>query len=164
MSETAPAPSGADESWRGTVGKLAVDEVTAFLAEGHIARLACLDEDGWPYVVPCWHEWDGSAFWVVPRERAAWGRHLAKDGRCAITVDEAGTQRKVVAQCRAHLVEEPCLDGEWLPIAERMSVRYLGENGPRYLEPTLDKPRWLFRLEPVTIKTWQGNDWAERYK
>lgn len=43
-----------DESWRGTVGKLGEDAVAAFLAEPKIARLACLDENGWPYVVPCW--------------------------------------------------------------------------------------------------------------
>ncbi|HWM10744.1 MAG TPA: pyridoxamine 5'-phosphate oxidase family protein [Solirubrobacteraceae bacterium] len=153
-----------DESWRGKVGRLDTGEVAEFLAEGLIARLACLDEEGWPYVVPMWHEWDGESFWVVPRERSAWGRHLANDGRCAITVDEAGRQRKVIARCRAHLVEEPNLGGEWVAVAERMSVRYLGENGPRYLEPTLDKKRWLFRLEPVHMQTWQGQDWAKRYK
>ena len=56
------------EEWRGKVGALAQDEVDEFLAEGRIARLACLDADGWPYVVPVWHEWDGSAFWLVARE------------------------------------------------------------------------------------------------
>ncbi|MFI0355697.1 pyridoxamine 5'-phosphate oxidase family protein [Actinomadura sp. 9N407] len=169
MSETDPTGTretgqSAGEDWRGKVGRLAGDEVTAFLGEDHIARLACLDDNGWPYVVPCWHEWDGSSFWVVPRSRAAWARYLAAEPRCAITIDEAGTQRKVVAQARAVLVEEPCLNGKWLPIAERMSLRYLGEHGPEYLAPTLDKPRWLFRLDPVNITTWQGNDWAERYK
>jgi nitroimidazol reductase NimA-like FMN-containing flavoprotein (pyridoxamine 5'-phosphate oxidase superfamily) len=153
-----------DESWRGKVGQLAADELAAFLAEPVVARLACLDENGWPYVVPCWQEWDGDSFWVVPRARAAWGAYLAAEPRCAITVDEDGAQRKVVAQCRAHLVEEPNVGGAWVPVAERMSTRYLGENGPKYLEPTLDKPRWLFRLEPVKLQTWQGQDWAGRYK
>ena len=51
-----------------------------------------------------------------------------------------------------------------MAVAERMSVRYLGENGPKYLVPTLDKPRWLIRLDPVKVQTWQGNDWADRYK
>jgi hypothetical protein len=158
------SPQGPDESWRGKVGRLSDDEVAAFLAEGKIARLACLDEEGWPYAVPCWHEWDGSAFWVVPRERSAWAHHLARDPRCALTVDEPGAQRKVIAKCRAHLVERPNVGGAWVPIAERMSRRYLGENGPRYLAPTLDKPRWLFRLEPLWMRTWQGQDWAGRYK
>jgi len=123
-----------------------------------------LDEYGWPYAVPCWQEWDGEAFWVVPRERSAWARFLQNDERCALTVDEDGSQRKVTAQCRAVLVETPNVGGQWVPIATRMSRRYLGENGPRYLHPTMDKPRWLFRLEPTRLQTWQGQDWAARYK
>jgi nitroimidazol reductase NimA-like FMN-containing flavoprotein (pyridoxamine 5'-phosphate oxidase superfamily) len=154
---------GAD-GWRGKVGALARDEVNEFLAEGRIARLGCLDAEGWPYVVPVWHEWDGSAFWVVARRRSIWATYLAADGRCSLAIDEDGRQRKVLAQCRAEVVEEPCLDGRWVPVAERMSVRYLGENGPKYLVPTLDKPRWLIRLDPVRMQTWQGNDWAARYK
>ncbi len=153
-----------DQSWRGMVGRLDEGAMRAFLAEPRIARLACLDDEGWPYAVPCWQEWDGESFWVVPREKAAWGRFLAAEPRCAITVDEDGTQRKVIAQCRAELVERPNVGGRWVPVAERMATRYLGENGPKYLEPTLDKPRWLFRLAPVKLKTWQGQDWAGRYK
>ncbi|GGL33497.1 pyridoxamine 5'-phosphate oxidase family protein [Phycicoccus endophyticus] len=156
--------SDQDQSWRGKIGALRGGELDGFLAEGVIARLACLDGDGWPYVVPCWHEWDGSSFWVVPRRKSAWARFLADDERCALTVDEDGGQRKVSARCRAHLVEEPNVGGAWVPIAERMSLRYLGENGPKYLEPTLDKQRWLFRLEPVSMQTWQGVEWAEKYK
>lgn len=153
-----------DESWRGKIGGLEREEFERFLGEGHIARLACLDADGWPYVVPCWHEWDGDGFYVIPREKSAWAAYLRDEPRCALTIDEGGTLRKVIAQCEAELVEQPNVGGEWVAIAERMSVRYLGENGPKYLEPTLDKRRWLFRLEPVQLWTWQGVDWAKRYK
>ena len=163
MTNATPDASSAD-NWRGKVGSLGEDDVSQFLAEPQILRLACLDLNGWPYAVPCWFEWDGESFWVVPREKSAWGRYLAADERCAITIDEDGAQRKVTGQCRAHLVEEPNLGGQWVPIATRMSVRYLGENGPKYLEPTMDKPRWLFRLEPIKLKTWQGQDWAAKYK
>lgn len=152
------------ESWRGKVGALDEQELSEFLEEPIITRLACLDDDGWPYVVPCWHEWDGSGFWVIPRKKSAWARYLQNDPRCAVSVDEDGTQRKVTAQCTAELVEEPNVGGKWVEIAERMSLRYLGDNGPKYLEPTLDKQRWLFYLRPETLTTWQGNDWAAKYK
>jgi nitroimidazol reductase NimA-like FMN-containing flavoprotein (pyridoxamine 5'-phosphate oxidase superfamily) len=153
-----------DESWRGRVGSLDTEAVDSFLAEPQLARLACLDLNGWPYVVPCWQEWDGESFWLVAREKSAWAKYLQADERCAVTVDEGGAQRKVTGQFRAVVVEEPNLGGAWVAVAERMSRRYLGENGPKYLEPTLDKPRWLFRLDPVKMQTWQGNDWAGRYK
>ena len=122
-----------DESWRGRVGRLDATEISTFLAEAHLARLACLDDAGWPCVVPCWHEWDGSSFWVISREKSAWALYLANDSRCAICVNEAEELRKVVARCTAHTVEEPNSSGEWVPIAGRMSTRYLGENDPKYL-------------------------------
>ena len=153
-----------DESWRGRIGALDANEMQSFLEEGRLARLACIDDMGWPYVVPCWHEWDGSSFWVVARKRSRWASYLAEDPRCAITIDEDAGQRKVVAQTRAAVVEEPNLGGAWVAIAERMSVRYLGPNGPDYLRPTLDKQRWLIRLDPITMQTWQGVDWASKYK
>ena len=156
--------SAEDQSWRGKIGRLKQEELDAFLSEGHLARLACLDENGWPYLVPVWHEWDGDGFWVIPRQKSAWASHLKNDPRCAITVDESGTLRKVIAQGEAKLIEEPNVGGRWVTIAERMSVRYLGENGPKYLEPTLDKKRWLFYIEPHHLWSWQGVDWARRYK
>lgn len=153
-----------DESWRGKVGRLQQDEFDSFLAEGHIARLACLDDNGWPYVVPLWYEWDEDGFWVIPRKKSAWAGYLKNDPRCAMTVDQSGSLRKVIVQGEAKLVEEPNLGGRWVEIAERMSLRYLGENGPKYLEPTLDKKRWLFYVQPMRLWTWQGVDWARRYK
>ena len=144
-----------DESWRGKVGRLAEDEVAAFLEEPVFARLATLDEEGWPYVVPVWHEWSDGRFWVIGREKSAWAHHLVREPRCAITVDETGTQRKVIAQCRAEIVEEPNVGGAWVPIAERMSLRYLGENGPKYLEPTLQSPRWLRASSLLIITSWK---------
>lgn len=152
-----------DQGWRGKIGGLEQEEFESFLQEGKIARLACLDAEGWPYIVPLWHEWAGDGFYVIPREKSAWAGYLHDEPRCAITVDEEGALRKVIAQCEAELVEEPNVGGRWVAIAERMSLRYLGENGPKYLEPTLDKPRWLFYLSPVRMWTWQGVDWAKRY-
>jgi hypothetical protein len=96
--------------------------------------------------------------------KSAWAEYLANDPRCAITVDEEGALRKVIAQCEVELIERPNLGGKWVEIAERMSVRYLGPNGPKYLEPTLDKKRWLFKLTPIRLWSWQGVDWAKQYK
>ena len=153
-----------EDTWRGKVGPMQPEEMEAFLGGSTFARLATVDGEGWPYVVPAWQEWSEGRFWLIARKRSAWAGHLAAEPRCAVTVDETGTQRKVIAQCRAEVVEEPNVGGRWVEIARRMSVRYLGEHGPDYLEPTLGWPRWLFALEPVRMWTWQGNDWAPRYK
>ena len=62
---------------------------------------------------------------------------------------------------KAELIEEPNVGGHWVEIANEMSLRYLGENGPKYLVPTLNEPRWLFFVKPKKIYSWQGTDWAK---
>ena len=152
------------EEWRGRGGGMSQEEMGAFLAEGLIARLGCLDDGGWPYVVPTWFQDAEGGVYVISRERSAWARYLARDGRVSLAIDEAGTLRKVLVKGRAGLVEEPNVGGKWVQIANEMSYRYLGEHGPDYLVPTLNEPRWLFFVRPVKITTWQGVDWAKRYK
>ena len=70
---------------------------------------------------------------------------------------------KVTGDGIAELVERPNVGGQWIEVARRMAVRYLGPDGPTYLTPTLNQPRWLFRFRPTNVKTWQGVGWAKRY-
>ncbi len=157
--------SPTDETWRGKVGKLDEAETEAFLAGGLVARLACLDADGWPYVVPTWYQFADGGFWIIPRQRSAWAAHLERDDRVSLAIDEpVAPYRKVLVKGNAELVERPNVGGCWVGIANEMSYRYLGEHGPDYLVPTLNEPRWLFFVRPVTMTTWQGVDWAQKYK
>ena len=115
-------------------------ELAAFLAEPWNARVGCLTEDGAPYVVPSWYEWDGSDFWLVARERSLWARYLQNDPRAFLCIDEErGRHRRVLVHGRAEVVEPPNVGGRWVAVAERMAARYLGgEGGAGYLVPTLD--------------------------
>jgi PPOX class probable F420-dependent enzyme len=156
-----------DQTWRGKIGGMAIAEVDGFLSEGVLARLAAIDSKGFPYIVPVWFEWepDEGIFWVVARKKSQWATYLKDNPKVGLTIDDdEKPYRKVTVQGIAEVIEEPNVGGAWVKIAERMSIRYLGENGPDYLVPTLDKPRWLFKIKPTTFLTWQGVDWHERYK
>jgi nitroimidazol reductase NimA-like FMN-containing flavoprotein (pyridoxamine 5'-phosphate oxidase superfamily) len=160
---TAEAPTGRE--WRGKGGKLSDEELASFLAEGNVARLACLDDSGWPYVVPTWYQFQDGGLYIIPRARAVWARYMAADGRVCLTIDEpAAPYRRVQVQGLAEVREEPNLGGQWVPIATEMSRRYLGENGPTYLQPSLVEPRWLFFVKPAKITSWEGVNWAQKYK
>jgi PPOX class probable F420-dependent enzyme len=137
----------------------------AFLAEPWIARLGCLDQTGAPYVVPTWYEWDGSAFWLVPRARSAWATFLQRDPRVCLCIDEeGGAHRRAQVRGQAEVVETPNVGGQWVAVAERLAARYLGpQGGPQYLVPTLDRPRWLIRVRPEQVTTWSGGGWHPRY-
>jgi hypothetical protein len=160
-------------SWRGErIGAMTVEEMNDFLKGPWLARLACLKPDGWPYVVPCWYHWDGVAFWVVPRVGSAWAHYMALDPRVSLVVDEPDPPiRKVVCEGIAVVVEAgvgPTLaNGEpsiWNRIGEYTHPRYLGERAQEYRGSVNVEPCWTFKIVPRKLTTWQGFDWAKRYK
>ncbi len=154
----------AEDAERSAGRALTPTEVQAFLASGRLCRLACLREDGWPAVVPVWYEWDGQGFFLVPRQRSAWARDIQRDPRVSLCIDEEEPpNRRVLVRGQGHILEEPNVGGAWVAIARRMAARYLGAQGPAYLEPTLSRPRWLIRVEPLALTTWQGAGWHPRY-
>jgi len=152
------------ESWRGKVGKMSEPEMEAFLAEDVLCRVACVDDTGWPYVVPIWFQYADGGYYLVARERSDWARFMQNNKRVHLVIDETGSQRKVQVKGEAEILETPNVGGKWVAIAEEMSKRYLGPNGPTYLVPTLTEPRWLIFVKPIETKTWQGVDWAQKYK
>jgi PPOX class probable F420-dependent enzyme len=144
--------------------RLADDELRAFLDGPWICRLATLTVDGFPYVTPLWFEYDGEGYVFIGRELADWVRHIRRDPRVGLCIDDPdGSHRRVVVQGRAEVVEGPSVRGPWLPIARRMAARYMGgPDGASYMERTLDFPRVTVRVLPERTTTWQGA-WARKY-
>jgi len=153
------------EEWRGKVGRLTEEEMQEFLSGNPFCKIGCLDDEGWPYVVPCWFEYRDGGYYIIPRARSAWARQIQRNPRVFLCIDEETMyNRRVLVKGQAEVVEEPNVGGRWVEIARRMSLRYLGEHGPDYLAPTLAEPRWLLFVRPLKTTTWQGVDWAKRYK
>lgn len=62
----------------------------AFLAEERVLRLATVDDDGWPVVVPLWfvhHPDPRGELWIWNLNRARRTARLEAGGRCGVTVD-----------------------------------------------------------------------------
>jgi len=156
-------------------GGLSPQEMREFLASEDsiwLMKLACLDDKGWPYIVPIWYQWNGEAFYAVGRKYNLWVKYLKADPHCAICVEELavppmGGNRKVTAQCLAEVIDGPCVaeGSKWLPVANEMAVRYLGPNGVELLAPSHGWERYLVKMTPIDggLKTWQGADWHARY-
>ncbi len=161
------------EDFRGKLGGFDEEELERFLGGSALARLACLKPDGSPYVVPVWYQWDGEAVWFVGRQRSSWCAYIQNDGRVSVVIDsehtppdESGRSTqipKVMMEGIAEIIEEPNVGGAWVQVAEEMSYRYLGPNGPEYLTGTINQPRWLIKMTPTRMKTWQGVGWARSY-
>jgi PPOX class probable F420-dependent enzyme len=151
--------------WMGKMRALTPEEIVEFLAGPVVARVATVDEEGQPYITPVWEEWDGAALWIVPRERSVWVRHLQIHPQVAISCAlDNSPYTRVLMRGKAEIVAGPePMQGKCLEVANRMAVRYLGERGPEYLVPTLDRPRYLIKFTPDKITSWEGVEWAEKY-
>lgn len=161
------------EDWRGKIGGMSEERMNLYLAGSTNARVAVLDDDGRPYVLPLWFHWDGDAFWFVIRQRSEIARHMKARPDVGLVIDDTSVSDpengrmfempKVFAQGKAEVVEEPNVGGRWVEYATKIATRYLGPNGPDYIVPTLEQPRWLFRVAPDHVKTWEGVGWAKGY-
>lgn len=148
-------------------GGLTPDALDALLREAIVARLATIDDDGYPYVVPVWTEWDGTAMWLVARARSAYAAHLAARPKVALSVvrdgDPAETRALILG--RAEVVAGPGpLAGEMEAVARRMARHYEGAEGERYIDASMSWPRILVRIVPERIRSWGDPDWHPRYR
>ncbi len=152
--------------WMGANRKMSDQEIFDFLQGAVVARVATIDENGMPYITPVWQEWDGSAMWIVPRERSAWVQHIKQNPNVAVSCAlDSGTYARVLFRGKAEIVFGPApMEGQCLAVAQRMSVRYLGEeHGTVYLGGTDNRPRYLIKFVPESSRSWNGVEWAPYY-
>ena len=134
------------------MGRLSMTEQErdAFLAGERILRLATVDEDDWPAVVPVWFVWHEGAFWVWNLTRAKRTRRLEEGTRCAFTVD-AGVEYLELQGASGRL-DYAFVPEDDVPDAVRVgfSRKYLGSDDP--IQPA-DHHAWI-RFVPTTMSTW----------
>ena len=80
------------------MGQLNPEELEAFLTRVGFGRLACLDADGYPYIVPLLVHYRDGGFYIGARERSAWRAFLQRDGRVCLNLQD-GEQRAQVKGC-----------------------------------------------------------------
>ena len=71
------------------MSEMSPDDIHAFLRETRIAKLAYLQPDGAPTIVPVWFEWDAGCIWISSFNSTRKNRELAANPRAAVVVDVA---------------------------------------------------------------------------
>ena len=151
--------------WMGKMRALTKKEIKTFLSGPIVARLATVKPDGSPYVVPVWQYYDGKAIHFIPRAQSSFVKHIKAEPRICISCALDGSPgTRVIFEGKAEICEGPTImKGRMLRMARQMTTRYLGKRGPEYLEPTRDRPRYLIRLVPDKITSWEGVEWPSKY-
>ena len=104
--------------------------------------------------MPVWFEWEpeNGTFWVIARKKSQWAAVHENNPKVGMTIDDdAHRCRKVTVQGIAESSKSQTSAGNGCRSPSGCRSAISGENGPEYLVPTLDKPRWLFKIVPDHI-------------
>lgn len=144
-------------------GPLTAAEQSDFLQRPLLARLATVQPDGAPFIVPLWFHWDGVAFYLVVREKAQFVPNLRHEPRVCLSIaGETPPYARITVQGAAELI--PPDNGDlWWHLTRLMTERYVGELDPGYADRTAAYPRWTIRVKPETVISWRGGGWHRRY-
>jgi PPOX class probable F420-dependent enzyme len=130
---------------------LSDEELAEFLVAQRTVRLATLDPDGAPHLIPLWFVWlDGSVFMNTTQGNAT-VRNLERDARATATVDDGEVYaelRGVVLHGRAvRADDDPRLD----EVERRWSNKYVGGNPVPFRRW---RNRLFLRLDPERLTSW----------
>jgi PPOX class probable F420-dependent enzyme len=134
--------------------------ILAKLQEARIARLATLDSQWRPHIVPVCFVYDGSVFYTavdrkpksVPPEKLARLRHIAAAPQVALLIDEYSEDWErlwfILVRGQAKLIATSAHQ-------ERAgAIRRLKEKYPQYTAGMLGDDAPIIRITPDRINTW----------
>ena len=137
-----------------TTVSLPSEELQAFLKGPWVARLACLQPNGMPHVVPVWQELIEGDFYIASWGGSRWADFLLINPQVSLTIDEPWPPlRRVSTEGVAQLLEEEDFPGGILAILNRLSQRFLGQPFDASL---FSKPWYAFRIRPEQLRGWRG--------
>lgn len=153
------------------IGRLTEAELDEFLAQPWNARLAVVTPDNRPYIAPVWYEFDPDkrVFYLVARSRSEYVQHLLQNPAIALHIaDDLHLEHtRVFVEGTAEIVAGPLAPTEHEELRDltlRMIRNYLGEEGIKYSDRTLARPRYLIKVTPQRWTSWSGQEWASRYR
>lgn len=124
------------------------DALDDFLAEPNLCRVATVDRDGEPHVVPAWYWWDGARFWIGAQATDRKVANVRRTGRAAIEVDsDIRRRRGILARGPARLIGGEEGRAEYLHVTAEQVRRYQPDR-----PPTETAARYAEKGDPVVIE------------
>jgi PPOX class probable F420-dependent enzyme len=129
------------------------EQLDTFLSETRIAKLATLNGDGSPNVVPVWFEWADGEARVFTSRGSAKVKRLERDPRCAVSVEEGVgiPEAWVTVEGLASIDDE----GTW-ELVERLARSYYEPEKAAATLVELERGRanWVtIRVKPTRIRS-----------
>lgn len=167
--------------------RMTVEEIERLLSRQALVRIATVDADGAPLVVPAAYLFKDGEVLLTAREKVSWLGNIRRDPRVCVSIDENRYPlSKVTIRGRAEIRHEPGEDDKWRD--RRLPLTNTDELGPlsiaadgteewlydsAYQAMTYDEPRALvaISLATSTVTSWRmplegeyvDESWPQRY-
>jgi PPOX class probable F420-dependent enzyme len=131
------------------------DEAREFLAKPLTARLATINPDGSPHVVPLWFKLEGDDIIIISERKTAKVRNLKADPRAALNVGGDPATDKVAYMIRGEVSLADDTDHYW---TNRLTHHYESpEEAEKLIEEWKDLDMVYMRLKPsAVLKVWEA--------
>lgn len=128
------------------------DEIASFLAQGTLtAKVATAGKDGSCHVVPVWFVLDGGDIVFNTSRESAKARHLMRDKRVSLCVDDQKPPFSFVTVFGTAKIIQ-CKPDELFRWASKIAERYMGrENAEAYGKRNAVEGELLVRVRPERI-------------
>jgi len=128
-------------------------EMQAFLARPLIARLAVVRPNGTPQIVPMWFLYEDGVMYMSTRTYAAKVKHLQKNPRVAVVVDEMVAPLKNKVVTLEGTVEEQTTGVK--EMTTKIYYKYLGKEGAAtpFAQQSINTPRVILKITPKKIES-----------
>jgi nitroimidazol reductase NimA-like FMN-containing flavoprotein (pyridoxamine 5'-phosphate oxidase superfamily) len=128
-----------------------------FLREPNLGRVATVDDDGLPHVVPAWQHWDGTSFWIGAQATDHKVANIRRTGRAGIEVDaDIRRRRGIFATGLARVLDGAEGKREYIRITTEQVARYQPGKPPIETAKTYaEKGRpVVIRIDPDRLISW----------
>ena len=144
--------------------KLTEPELEEYLTRGHTLILATIRKSGEPFMTPLWYVWRDGAFIVRTPARSAKAKHIARDPRVCVLVEDGKAWvdlRAVVANCDAERIE----DKEAIRLlADAIDTKYAGFRRDTAKTPAATERHYatMFAYFKLTPRPGEIRSWYNR--
>ncbi|PBC56419.1 MULTISPECIES: pyridoxamine 5'-phosphate oxidase family protein [unclassified Rhodococcus (in: high G+C Gram-positive bacteria)] len=132
------------------------DEIDSFLAEERTCRVATVDGNGTPHVVPLWFVWDGTCLWLNSIVRSQRWKDITRDPRVSIVIDAGhgfeelrGVEISGQAESVGDVPRGSTVDSRLTEVELRFARKYMGSD----MFKADGRHGWL-RVMPSKIVSW----------
>ncbi|HJR46850.1 MAG TPA: pyridoxamine 5'-phosphate oxidase family protein [Nitrososphaeraceae archaeon] len=142
------------------------EEMNRFLSTPRLARIATIDENGKPHIVPVWYYYDGTNILVPTMKGTKRARNMQKNPYVSIVIDTVEGKPEDISYLNAKAIivegKAEIKDDDGGSFAKKMYEIYSGKKSlaSPMVQLSVSQPRHILIIKPTKVISWDLGKFA----